>query len=115
MPEHFYEFWLAGTDTLPNANRIVDFLESVAFGDAWIERLVCVICATWGRRWHLRQAQSLVASTSGGVTCYANADNAWLVPPDAESFAQAVRAIRNDPETAGTRSREARATAEAFD
>jgi hypothetical protein len=50
MPEHFYEFWLAGTDTLPNANRIVDFLESVAFGDAWIERLVCVICATWSRR-----------------------------------------------------------------
>ena len=48
MLEHFYEFWLAGTDTLPNANLIVDFLEPVAFGDAWIERLVCVICATWG-------------------------------------------------------------------
>jgi alpha-1,6-mannosyltransferase len=39
----------------------------------------------------------LIAPNSGGVTSYANEENAWLVPPDAASFASAVEeVIAND-------------------
>jgi alpha-1,6-mannosyltransferase len=40
----------------------------------------------------------LVAPNSGGVTSYANAENAWLAPPDEQSFASAIEEVfTNDP------------------
>jgi glycosyltransferase involved in cell wall biosynthesis len=39
----------------------------------------------------------LVAPASGGVLTYATRDNSWLAQGGAESFADAVRAIGNDP------------------
>ena len=39
-----------------------------------------------------------VAPNAGGILSYATNDNAWLVEPDAEMFAAAVREIVNDPE-----------------
>jgi hypothetical protein len=35
----------------------------------------------------------LVAPNCGGVTSYANSENAWLVPPDAVSFAAAIEDV----------------------
>ena len=41
----------------------------------------------------------LVAPDRGGVTSYANADNAWVVPPTVGNFAEAVaRAVEDTPE-----------------
>jgi glycosyltransferase involved in cell wall biosynthesis len=37
---------------------------------------------------------ALVAPNSGGLTSYANPGNAWLSVPDAQAFAESVRAIR---------------------
>ncbi|HVN03465.1 MAG TPA: glycosyltransferase [Bryobacteraceae bacterium] len=58
---------------------------------------------------------ALIAPASGGVTCYANDRNAWLVNADAASFARAVREICHDPIDAALRRRAARQTAERFD
>ena len=58
---------------------------------------------------------ALVAPDAGGVTCYANAGNAWLAPADAASFASAVRSIWRDPDTTAARRRAARGTAQQFD
>jgi alpha-1,6-mannosyltransferase len=58
---------------------------------------------------------ALVAPDSGGVTCYANHRNAWLVQPEAASFARAVQAIRGDTQEAASRRAAARITAEEFD
>ncbi|MCS6953450.1 MAG: glycosyltransferase [Bryobacterales bacterium] len=54
----------------------------------------------------------LVAPDRGGVRAYANPGNAWLVPPDPECFAAAVRAAADDAEVRAARVRAARATAE---
>jgi hypothetical protein len=37
----------------------------------------------------------LIAPNSGGVTSYADADNAWLVNPDSVCFAMAAQEVRN--------------------
>jgi len=58
---------------------------------------------------------ALVAPDAGGVTCYANGRNTWLVKPDARSFSAAVREICCDPIDAALRRRAARDTAEQFD
>jgi alpha-1,6-mannosyltransferase len=58
---------------------------------------------------------ALVAPDSGGVTCYANDRNAWLVSAEAASFARAVQTIRLDPGGAAARRRAARVTAQEFD
>jgi alpha-1,6-mannosyltransferase len=57
---------------------------------------------------------ALVAPNSGGVTSYANPGNAWLVDPNAEAFAAAVREIRAWPDRTARRTAQARATAEEF-
>jgi len=38
-----------------------------------------------------------VAPNAGGILSYATNENAWLVEPDAEEFARAIREIVNDP------------------
>jgi len=53
----------------------------------------------------------LVAPNSGGITSYANADNAWLVNADVDSFAAAVKAVAANPVLAAERARRALATA----
>jgi alpha-1,6-mannosyltransferase len=41
----------------------------------------------------------LIAPNRGGVTSYANSQNAWIAPPDVESFASTVEAVlANEPE-----------------
>jgi alpha-1,6-mannosyltransferase len=54
---------------------------------------------------------ALVAPSTGGVTSYANETNSWLVSPDAESVANAVRAIRANPADRAARVGAARQTA----
>jgi alpha-1,6-mannosyltransferase len=56
----------------------------------------------------------LIAPDTGGVTSYANAENAWLIHPDASSFADAARAIRENPQECARRIRHAQATASQF-
>ena len=40
----------------------------------------------------------LVAPNTGGITSYADTSNAWLAPPDAVSFADAIEQAREDSE-----------------
>jgi alpha-1,6-mannosyltransferase len=56
----------------------------------------------------------LVAPDSGGVTDYANRQNACLVPPTAEDFAGMIQQVVNSPKLRRSLSECARATAEAF-
>ena len=56
----------------------------------------------------------LVAPNSGGIASYAGAANAWLLDPDAGSFASAVQGLVRAPAAAGARCRAARATAELY-
>ncbi len=56
----------------------------------------------------------LVAPNSGGVTSYANAENAWLVPPDVASFAAALDEITANDSLRVQRLHNARQTAEGF-
>jgi len=56
----------------------------------------------------------LVAPDSGGVTTYANRDNAWIVPAAPESFGGAIQRILADREDRDQRVRRARRTAEEF-
>ena len=43
---------------------------------------------------------AVVAPAEGGVTSYANAQNAWLTEAEPQAFAAAIRAIRSDPDAA---------------
>ena len=54
----------------------------------------------------------LVAPSAGGVISYASAANSWLEPPEAGSFAAAVRAILNEPAERARRTERARQVAE---
>ena len=56
----------------------------------------------------------VVAPDSGGLLSYASSANAWLAAPEPESFADAVRSILGDPETAGRKIAAARQTAASF-
>ena len=58
---------------------------------------------------------ALVAPNRGGLTSYANATNAWLADPDADSFARAINEIRDCPGPALERRLKARATAQGMD
>jgi alpha-1,6-mannosyltransferase len=58
---------------------------------------------------------ALVGPNSGGITCFADESNAWLVKPEAAEFAAAVEAIAADPAAARARRCAARAAAEYFD
>ena len=51
----------------------------------------------------------------GGVLTYADDSNAWLAAPAGGAFADAVRALRSDPEEARRRTERARETAVRFD
>jgi glycosyltransferase involved in cell wall biosynthesis len=52
-----------------------------------------------------------VAPNSGGILSYADNDNAWLVEPNGEAFATAIREVVNDPELAGRKMEKALETA----
>jgi len=39
----------------------------------------------------------LVAPNTGGITSYANSENAWTVNCDVDSFAEAIREVTNHP------------------
>jgi alpha-1,6-mannosyltransferase len=56
----------------------------------------------------------LVAPNTGGVTSYANAQNAWLVPPDEESFAAAITEVVTNHSLRADRVQNALRTAEQF-
>jgi alpha-1,6-mannosyltransferase len=56
----------------------------------------------------------LVAPDVGGVTSYANAENAWLVNADTQSFVAAVQAVFENPAEARERTHKALATAQSF-
>ena len=56
----------------------------------------------------------LVAPDRGGVTTYANSGNAWVVSPDAGSFADAVESIVSDPSSRTCKTAEALCTAAQF-
>jgi alpha-1,6-mannosyltransferase len=56
----------------------------------------------------------LVAPNRGGVLSYANASNAWIVPPTGEDFAQAVREVLLDDALRQLRVASALITAETF-
>ena len=56
----------------------------------------------------------LVAPNSGGVTSYANAENAWLMPPDERSFAAAVEDVVANASQRAHRVENALRTAEEF-
>jgi alpha-1,6-mannosyltransferase len=58
---------------------------------------------------------ALVAPPTGGVSHYANRENAWLAEATPEAFARAVRQIRDSPAIRCARQCAARATAERFD
>jgi glycosyltransferase involved in cell wall biosynthesis len=58
---------------------------------------------------------AVVGPGAGGITCYADGTNAWLVEPEAAQFAGAVEEIAADPAAAASRREAARATAERFD
>jgi glycosyltransferase involved in cell wall biosynthesis len=57
----------------------------------------------------------LIAPDSGGITTYANAENASLVHANAESFAAAAVALRGNSALASARRQAGRTTAERFD
>jgi alpha-1,6-mannosyltransferase len=57
---------------------------------------------------------ALVAPNGGGVTSYANAENAWLTRPDGNAFANCIRAIRSDTGSTSRKIVEARRTAEEY-
>ena len=57
---------------------------------------------------------ALVAPNSGGVTEYANGQNAWLMPATGEAFAAAVQSIREQCADTRERRKQARLTAEKF-
>jgi glycosyltransferase involved in cell wall biosynthesis len=63
----------------------------------------------------MASALPVIAPNSGGITSYANSDNAWLVNPDPESFALAAITLREGCARAGTVRSEGRKTAERFD
>lgn len=52
-----------------------------------------------------------VAPNAGGILSYATDENAWLVEPDGEKFASAIREIINDPELRDKKIARALATA----
>ena len=52
-----------------------------------------------------------VAPNAGGILSYATSSNAWLVEPDGEKFADAIREIINDPELREQKIAKALATA----
>jgi glycosyltransferase involved in cell wall biosynthesis len=56
----------------------------------------------------------LVAPNAGGLLSYANADNACLVDPTAEGFAEGIRSVFADAETTKTRVANAESTARRF-
>ncbi len=56
----------------------------------------------------------LLAPNSGGLTAYANAQNAWLVNADAREFAEAVMQIRESPVERARKTTAARETAEHY-
>jgi alpha-1,6-mannosyltransferase len=56
----------------------------------------------------------VIGPSSGGITCYANAENASLVDPDPESFAAAAIELRESPAIAEVRRRAGRETAKRF-
>lgn len=56
----------------------------------------------------------LLVANAGGVTAYANHQNAWLAPAEAAAFASQVRSIRTDAVTRLRKQEAARATAERF-
>jgi alpha-1,6-mannosyltransferase len=56
----------------------------------------------------------LVAPNAGGVLTYANAENAWIAPPDAASFSAAIEAVLSDPATRAARTQRARTTASGY-
>jgi alpha-1,6-mannosyltransferase len=57
----------------------------------------------------------VIGPNSGGITSYAHRDNAVLVRPDAESFAQAAISLRENRDLARARRLAGRATAESFE
>jgi len=63
----------------------------------------------------MASGMAVVGPDSGGITCFADNGNAWLMEPDAQRFAGAVETIAAQPEAALCRRRSARATAERFD
>ena len=54
-----------------------------------------------------------VAPNAGGILSYATDENAWLVEPDGDAFAEAVAAIVGDPQAAERKTAMALATARA--
>jgi alpha-1,6-mannosyltransferase len=58
---------------------------------------------------------ALVGPNTGGITCYASSDNAWLAEPKAQHFCAAVLAIAADPQAAERKRLAARITAEEYD
>ncbi len=57
----------------------------------------------------------MIGPNSGGITAYANSGNASLVNPDAESFASAAIALREETGLASALRQAGRTTAERFD
>ena len=57
----------------------------------------------------------LVAPNCGGITSYANESNAWLAPPSAEDFANAIERVLTDPKGREVRVRAALQTASSYD
>jgi alpha-1,6-mannosyltransferase len=56
----------------------------------------------------------VVVPDRGGVSSYANSENAWIARPDAQSFASAIEALAADPAEASRRSQNALQTAAEF-
>jgi alpha-1,6-mannosyltransferase len=56
----------------------------------------------------------LLVPNRGGVTSYANAENAWTVNPDVDSLANAVEDVFANPETAARKAARALITAEHY-
>jgi glycosyltransferase involved in cell wall biosynthesis len=52
-----------------------------------------------------------VAPNSGGILCYASNENAWLVEPMGEAFANAIREVVENPELRETKTERALVTA----
>ena len=57
----------------------------------------------------------LVAPSCGGITSFANQDNAWLTEPDGHSFAEAVRCVSADRVTRSGKTAAALNTAAGYD
>lgn len=57
---------------------------------------------------------AVIAPDSGGVTSYANETNAWLLNPDADSFASAAQSIRSNPHSSQKKICAARDKAEQY-